>query len=105
MSDALLVAALRRSYLLREQGGVRSAHELVATDLPAKTDELEGVAWLPRILAKARAKLRGELNPEMMYGCGGDRRFLGGYGISVADFLEFVWHHEDQAVLAFLRAQ
>ena len=50
------------------------------------------MAYLPRILAKARAKLRGELDPDIMFCCGGDRNFLKKHGaIPPADFLRHVW--------------
>ena len=35
---------------------------------------IDGIAWLPRILVKARLKLRGEMPADLMYGCGGDRQ-------------------------------
>jgi hypothetical protein len=50
------------------------------------------MAYLPRILAKAKAKLRGELDPDLMFGCGGDRAFLArSGGLHLADFLRQVW--------------
>ena len=52
---------------------------------------MDGIAWLPRLIVKARAKLRGEMPPELMYGCGGDRPFLRGVNIHLADFLRVVW--------------
>jgi hypothetical protein len=62
--------------------------------LPAKTDAVRGIAWLPRLLPKARAKLRGELPPSLMYGCGGDRRFFREHNILPAEFLALTWRHE-----------
>ncbi|TLD70649.1 hypothetical protein FEM03_10040 [Phragmitibacter flavus] len=47
--------------------------------------------WLPRIIAKAEAKLRGEMDPDIMFGCGGDRAFLSEVGIHPADFLRMIW--------------
>ena len=48
--------------------------------------------YLPRLIAKGRAKLRGELDPDMMFGCGGDRKFLKNHGdIHLADFLRQLW--------------
>lgn len=88
---ALLVAAVRRDYFLVEQKGVPSTKVVSPADLPAKTAELEGIAWLPRIIAKAEAKLRGEMDPDIMYGCGGDRAFLSKHHIHPADFLRVVW--------------
>lgn len=91
-STALLVAAVRRDYFLTVQKGVTSEKTLTRDELPTFGDELDGFAYLPRILAKARAKLRGELDPDIMFGCGGDRKFLRTHGgIHPADFLRHVW--------------
>lgn len=91
-STALLIAAVRRDYFLVVQEGIPSTARLLPSDLPTFGDTLEEMAYLPRILAKARAKLRGELDPDIMYGCGGDRNFLLTHGnIHPADFLRHVW--------------
>jgi hypothetical protein len=91
-STALLIAAVRRDYFLTVQRGERSNDILKRDDLPTFGDEIEGIAYLPRIIAKARAKLRGELDPDLMYGCGGDRNFLHKNGDKhPADFLRHVW--------------
>jgi hypothetical protein len=91
-STALLVAAVRRDYFLTVQKGVTSTKVLSPSELPTFGHELEGMAYLPRILAKARAKLRGELDPDIMFCCGGDRNFLKKHGaIPPADFLRHVW--------------
>ena len=93
VSTALLVAAVRRDYFLTVQHGVAGGGPLVTRDdLPTFGDELCGMAYLPRIQAKARAKLRGELDPDLMFSCGGDRKFLRTHGqIHPADFLRWVW--------------
>ncbi len=91
---ALLICAVRRDYFLQEQGGQWSEKTIKVENLPAKTDEMEGIAWLPRIIQKATGRLRGELPNELMYCCGGDRRFFRTYDIHPADFLRFVWHVE-----------
>jgi hypothetical protein len=52
---------------------------------------MEGIPWLPRIIAKAEAKLRGEMDPDTMFGCGGDRAFCSKHHIHPADFLRVVW--------------
>jgi hypothetical protein len=92
VSTALLVAAVRRDYFLSVQNRASSGPLLTLDDIPTFGDELEGMAYLPRILAKARAKLRGELDPDLMFGCGGDRNFLRKHGgIHPADFLRQVW--------------
>ncbi|MFT5837141.1 MAG: hypothetical protein ACI9ZV_000645, partial [Candidatus Azotimanducaceae bacterium] len=59
------------------------------------TDEVKGIVWLPRIMPKALAKLRGELPPETMYGCGGDRRFFKTNNIHPAEFLRAAWAYQD----------
>ena len=105
---ALLIAAARRDYLLVRMDNQLSDREILPEDLPAKTDELDGIVWLPRILAKARGKLRGELHPDIMFCCGGDRNFLRTHDIAPADFLRNVWSAEftddpDQTVLAYVK--
>lgn len=92
ISTALLVAAVRRDYFHAVQKGIPSGDVLTGNDLPTFGDEYKGMAYLPRILAKGRAKLRGELDPDLMFGCGGDRNFLKNHGnIHMADFLRHLW--------------
>lgn len=103
---ALLVAAVRRDYLNVVQKGELSTRIVFPTDLPAKTAEMDGIVWLPRIIAKARAKLRGEMDGDIMFGCGGDRAFLSKFDIHPADFLRVVWaaHDDDQAILEYVKS-
>lgn len=104
---ALLIAAVRRDYLTVIQNGELSSHEVKVSELPAKTADIDGIVWLPRIIAKARAKLRGEMEPELMYGCGGDRRFFKEYDIHPADFLRVVWAAEadDAKIIAYVKSR
>lgn len=92
-ATALLVAAVRRDYFIVQQERQPSDGPSVTRDnIPTFGDEVHGIAYLPRILAKARAKLRGELDPDLMFGCGGDRHFLSKHGdLHPADFLRRVW--------------
>jgi hypothetical protein len=79
---------------------------ITANDIPTFGEALEGIHYLPRLLAKARAKLRGELDADVMFGCGGDRKFFRDHGeIHPADFLRQVWAAgaEDAEVAAFVR--
>ena len=101
----LLVTAVRRDYLLVEQQGKLSGKVIDADKLPARSDELGGIAWLPRIIEKAEAKLRGEMPPELMYLCGGDREFLRSVNIHPADFLRLIWSvkGDPQKVLAYVQ--
>lgn len=92
VSTVLLIAAVRRDYFLTVQNDSTRSQLLTRDNIPTFGDELEGLPYLPRILAKARAKIRGELDPDLMFGCGGDRRFLENHGaIHPADFLRQVW--------------
>ena len=88
---ALLIAAVRRDYLKVIQHGQLSTKEITPDQLPPKAQEVDGIPWLPRLIAKARLKLAGEMDPEIMYGCGGDRQFLTEFDIHPADFLRTVW--------------
>lgn len=101
---ALLITAARRDYFLTVQGGQWSEKRVKVEDLPAKEAKLEGIVWLPRLLAKAQARLRGELPDDIMYGCGGDRKFFRTHDIHPADFLRTVWATKgnEEKVLAYV---
>ena len=101
---ALAIEMVRRDYFLNAQGGKSSGRLIDETKLPAKSDEVKGIAWLPRLIPKAKAKLRGELPASLMYCCGGDRRFFSEHDIHPAEFLSLVWRHEhdDPAVVAWV---
>ena len=101
----LLISAARRDYLLTVQQGINSGKVIDMDNLPPKDAQLDGIPWLPRIIKKAEAKLRGEMPADLMYGCGGDRNFFREYGIEAADFLRNVWaaQGDDQKVLAYVR--
>ena len=107
-STALLIAAVRRDYFNTIQKRQKSDKTLTHDELPTFGDTLNDIAYLPRILAKARAKLRGELDPDMMYSCGGDLNFLKNNGdIHPADFLRQVWDsgEDDQKLASWVTAQ
>ena len=98
---ALAIETVRRDYFLNVQGGVPSRKQLDESTLPDISAELRGVVWLPRIIPKARAKLRGEFRASLMYCCGGDRKFLKENDIFPAEFLSLLWRHEnDDAAIA-----
>ncbi len=106
---ALRVATVRRAYYIDEMERQAGKNTVLPSDLPERGDELSGIAWLPRILTKARGKLRGELDPDIMYGCGGDRKFLAEHGLDMADFLRAVWRAEgaddpDQAMVDYVKS-
>jgi hypothetical protein len=104
-ADALLIASARRDYFLVVQKGQTTGRLVRMADLPAKDAAVAGFAWLPRIIVKARAKLRGEMPAELMFGCGGDRAFLKSMHIHPADFLRHVWAagDDDAKIIEFVQ--
>jgi hypothetical protein len=103
----LLTTAVRRDYFRIEQNGVWSKTQISMDALPAKTDAVDGIAWLPRLIQKARAKLRGEMPLDLMYGCGGDRPFLRGVNIELAEFLQVVWRcgTDDRLIVEYVKSR
>lgn len=104
---ALSIETIRRDYFLNVQQARASATRLDDATLPAKTDTVRGISWLPRLLPKARAKLRGELPPSLMYCCGGDRKFFKEHNILPAEFLALLWRHEasESAIVDWVAAR
>ena len=90
LATFLLIHDARRDYFLREQASQPSKNQLDSSTLPAKSDEIQGIRWLPRIIPKARAKLRGELPPDTMFCCGGDRNFFQTNNVHPSEFLRVV---------------
>jgi hypothetical protein len=91
---ALAIELVRRDYFLNAQAGKSSGKVIDGAALPAKTDAVRGIEWLPRLIPKTKAKLRGEL-PALMYSCGGDRAFFAKHDIHPAEFLTLVWRNEN----------
>lgn len=85
---------MRRDYFLNVQGGRASAIILDKAALPQKSESVRGIEWLPRLLPKAKTKLRGELPPSLMYCCGGDRAFFQQHDIQPAEFLSLIWRSQ-----------
>jgi len=106
-STALLVAAVRRDYFTVVQKLQPSSKEVTGNDVASKTETLAGLAYFPRIIQKAEAKLRGELHPNLMFGCGGDRRFLKEQNLPMADFLRNVWaaDGDEQRIVEYVQSQ
>jgi len=104
---ALRITEVRREYFLNVDQGKPPERMRRASEFPSPGETLGGFEWLPRILAKARAKLRGELPPELMFSCGGDRHFLRTHGLEPDDFLRAVWkagNREDE-VVSYVRSR
>ena len=98
------VTGIRRDYFLTVQHGKFPFQKMSSGELPSPWASLGGYRWLPRIIAKARAKLHGELPPDIMYGCGRDRQFLRGVNIGLAEFLKLVWEaaQNKEKILAYV---
>jgi len=96
-----MITDVRRSFFLHQMNGERTGRTVDPETYPPKDSEAAGIRWLPRIIGKARAKLRGELDPDTMYSCGGDRKFLKENDIHPAQFLRVVAEHldDDQAII------
>ena len=107
LGTALMVAAVRRDFFKTIMDGKPGEGTVRPEDLPARDSDLGGFTWLPRIIVKARGKLHGTLDPDIMYGCGGDRGFLRGVDIHPADFLRAVWAagDDDNAVLEYVKGE
>lgn len=104
---ALAVELVRRDYFLNVQQGRPTNTVADPAAWPAKDAAIEGIRWLPRILPKARAKLRGELPASMMYGCAGDRKFFRTHDILPSEFLSLVWRADgdDQTIIDWVKAR
>jgi hypothetical protein len=102
----LAVTAIRRRYFFEVMGGKPSGRIVPMSSLPAKNAQVDGIAWLPRLIAKARVKLRGEMEPDLMYGCGGDRPFLHEHHLTLPEFLQLVWDKgdDDRAIVEAVKA-
>ena len=105
--NALLIEVVRRDYFLNVQLGHASSQVLDADKMPGKAEAVRGIEWLPRLIPKAKAKLRGELPASLMYCCGGDRRFFQTHDILPAEFLTLVWRNQqdDNAIVNWVVAR
>lgn len=102
---AAAVTAIRYRYLVEVMNGKRSGNQATMDDLPPKTEAVDGIAWLPRLMVKARLKLRGEMPDDLMFGCGGDRPFLAERNITLPEFLQLVWDSgdDDERIVQFVK--
>lgn len=84
------ITRIRRDYFLNDQRGQYSKYVKITDLFPPREAKLAGLEWFPRIIEKAKAKLQGELPSDLMYSCGGDRRFLKKVNVSPDEFLQVV---------------
>ncbi|MFM7803483.1 MAG: DUF5069 domain-containing protein, partial [Verrucomicrobiota bacterium] len=103
---AMEVQRIRLDWFLRVQGGKWSGKVVPMSELPPKGEAVDGIPWLPRLIVKARLKLRGEMPSDLMYGCGGDRPFLRRMGMTLPGFLELVRDRgeDDRAIVEAVKA-
>ena len=67
-TTVLLMAAARRDFFLTVQHGqFYQGKPVIGYDLPGFGDELCGLPYLPRLIAKARAKLVGSMGDDIIY--------------------------------------
>ncbi len=106
-ATTLAVTAIRRDYFLHTLGGKATGFVASMDDLPAKSAAIQGIAWLPRLIVKARLKLRGEMPADLMYGCGGDRPFLRRMKTDLPSFLKLVREcgDDDQKIVTRVKKQ
>ena len=90
-----LISDLRRRYFHEVQDAVPSTDFVNPDLLPPSEAETVGIPWLPRLVEKARAMLRGELHPDVMYPCPLDRQFLKEHDIHPAELLNKIWDTEN----------
>lgn len=102
-----LITDIRRSYFLNQMGGRYTGKKIDPATYPAKTAAVDGIVWLPRVIEKAKAKLRGELDDDTMYDCGGDRAFFKEHDIAPSDFLRKVAENinNKQAVIDWVKSR
>jgi hypothetical protein len=90
LETVLAIQAIRKDYLAKEMRGIPSTSIASMDSLPPKSQAVDGIPWLPRLIVKARLKLRGEMPADLMYGCGGDRPFVARMRTTLHDFLSLV---------------
>lgn len=107
LETSLLIAAVRRDYFMVIMGGKFSGKVVLPSALPPKPAAVDGIPWLPRLIVKARAKLRGEMDPDTMFGCGGDRAFFEQHRLHPADFLRVTWAagDDDRKIIDFVKTR
>ena len=84
------ITQIRRDFFLHDQQGQHAKFVKNTVLFPPCEASLAGLEWFPRIIEKAKAKLYGDLPPDLMYSCGGDRRFLKKVKVKPDEFLQVV---------------
>ena len=66
--DVEAIQSMRFDFFKNNLNGQPASLAMSLDYFPAKAAEVDGIPWLPRLIVKARAKLRGELPADLMYG-------------------------------------
>lgn len=100
------VTDVRRHYFFEMLHATPAEQTVDPASYPPKDAEIDGIVWLPRIIEKAKAKLRGQLDDDTMYGCGGDRRFFREHDFHPAQFLRVVetYENDDAAIINWVKS-
>ena len=89
----LMVCEARRDYFLHVQHGIASTQQLDPDTLPPKDEAINGIVWLPRILAKAH-QTTGRTAARNHVRLRGRPPLFRSNNIHPAEFLRRVWAHE-----------
>ena len=97
------VTALRRDHFVNALGSQPADSVIDPATIPAKKDEVDGIAWLPRLIVKARAKLAGELHLTCSAAVGIGRFFE--RNSSLVEFLQVTLDagDDDRAIIDYLK--
>jgi hypothetical protein len=66
--DAEAIQSVRFDFFKNHLNAQPASRAMSMDEFPAKSAEVDGIPWLPRLITKARAKLRGDLPADLMYG-------------------------------------
>jgi hypothetical protein len=78
--------------------------DLTTTVPRSPFDQLDGYAWLPRMIDKARAYFAGTQGEYTAYPCPGDKKFLAFFGIDAAPLGDLIkGGASDEAIAAWIK--
>jgi hypothetical protein len=101
LATVISVQEIRKKHFEEVLHGKPAPRRARMEDLPPKSEAVDGISWLPRLIVKARLKLQGAMPDDLMYGCAGDRPFLRRMNSSLPEFLQLVCDHgeDTQAIV------
>ena len=66
--DVEAIQSMRFDFFKNHLNAQPASQAMSMDEFPTKSAEVDGIPWLPRLIVKARAKLRGDLPADLMYG-------------------------------------